>query len=211
MLQTFAFKGNKFHQWELQDFCHTWIGQTVSLTAQHPPLWELVPGDLCVACSYHFIGESLAKQETARLLWQAQIQLFKPIEINTCIFSLLTFSDNIREIFFSNSTISAMFPGIAGEDRISGMMHEKSAWQLLFPWSSAPKCFASFSGFPCTGLPAPTKGRCPPATPMWPPELGRGSRSEILWREKNKFCRINEQNQNDATATTCKIVQCWGV
>lgn len=143
------------------------------------------------------------------MLWQAQKHLLKPIKVNTCIFPLLTFSDNSREIFFSNSTISAMFPGVAGEDRISGMMHEKSAWQLLFPWSSAPKYFAPSPGFPYTGFPSPTKGRCPPATLTCPPELGRSSHSEILWREENKFEKIKEQNENEATATTRQEVRCW--
>lgn len=104
-----------------------------------------------------------------------------------------------------------MFPGMAGEDRISGMMHEKSARQLLFPWSSAPKYFAPPPGLPCTGFPSPTKGRRPPATLTCPPELGRRSRSEILWREENKFEKINGENENEATATIRQKVQCRAV
>lgn len=73
-----------------------------------------------------------------------------------------------------------MFPGMAGEDRISGMMHEKSAWQLCFP---APKCFAPSPGFPCPVFPS-TKGRCSPAPPLCPPEHGRSSLWDILWREE---------------------------
>lgn len=133
------------------------------------------------------------RPNTVWMLWQAQKHLLKHTEVNTCIFSLLTFSDNSREIIFSNSTISAMFPGMAGEDRISGMMHEKSAWQLLLPRSSAPKSFAPSPGFPCTGFPFPTEGRCPPAMLTCPPELGRSSRLEILWREEYAFEKNYEQ------------------
>lgn len=109
-----------------------------------------------------------------KYLWmlpEAQKHLPNQIKVSTSIFPLVTFADSSWEIFFSNSTISAMFPGMAGEDRISGMMHEKSAWQLWFP---APKCFAPSAGFPWLGFPPP----------LCSAEHGRNSLWDILWREE---------------------------
>lgn len=198
-----------------KDSTNGWNGRSPHYMSRSQFVWQQnsAPfGNLLQGLSMHLAAltslGSAYKEETLRLPWQAQIHFFKPMEVNTCIFPLLTSSDNIREIIFSSSTISAIFPGIAGEDKISGMMHEKSAWQLLFPRSSAPKYFAPSPGFPCVGFPGLTKGKCPPA--MCPSELGRGSRLEILWTEKNKFETINEEDEMRLLLHPSKLCSlCW--